>query len=407
MSQSARRKTMNTPPLSREDVQSENRPTGQQAPSDYPPAPTGRVTIDLDQVARNWRGLADLVAPAVCGAVVKANAYGLGAARIIPALSQAGCRVFFIATPQEGIEARHFAPDAEIYALDGLLPGSAENFARHDIHPVLSTYDDVQTWAQLSTQQGRRLACGLHIDSGLNRLGLSARDARHLAADSKLLSMIDVRLVMSHLACADNPCDRKNRDQLLAFETLSALFPGIHRSLAASDGLMLSKAFHFDLVRPGYALYGGQATIANAAPVAPVAVVTARILAINDVAPGESVGYAASWRATRPSRIATIAAGYADGVPRSASSRDGEFCGCVLIAGHKVPIVGRVSMDLITADVTDLPVASVLPGDEAVLYGAGLTIEDVGFAAGTIGYEILTRLGTRFARDYIETGLES
>ncbi len=367
-------------------------------------APTGCVTINLDQLARNWKALDDLVAPARCGAVVKANAYGLGADRVIPALVRAGCKVFFIATPQEGHEARALARHAEIYALDGLLPGSAESFARDAIRPVLSTLADVEAWARLGARLGRPLACGLHIDSGLNRLGLIARDARRLAADRTLMPGIDVRLVMSHLACADNASDPKNQDQLLAFETLSALFPGIPRSLAASDGLMLGKAYHFDLVRPGYALYGGQASLTNPAPVSPVITVTARILAINDVAPGESVGYAASWRAPRPSRIATIAAGYADGVPRSASSANGAICGHVLIAGYKVALVGRVSMDLITADVTDLPPGCVAAGDDAVLFGSGLTIEDAGFAAGTIGYEILTRLGTRFARCYVEAG---
>ncbi len=405
MSNSARR-MMKSPPLSRDEAQRDERGPASllRAPN---AAPTGCVTINLDQLARNWTGLADLVAPARCAAVVKANAYGLGADRVIPALIRAGCTVFFIATPQEGYEARRLAPQADIYALDGLLPGSAESFARDGIRPVLSTLADIETWTRLGSRLGRPLPCGLHIDSGLNRLGLTARDARRLAADGTLMSGLDVHLAMSHLACADNPTDPKNRDQLLAFETLTTLFPGTPRSLAASDGLMLGPAYHFDLVRPGYALYGGQASISNAAPVAPVVTVTARILAVNDVAPGESVGYAASWRASRPSHIATIAAGYADGVPRSASSSDGTACGYVLIAGHKVPIVGRVSMDLITADVTDLPAGALAAGDDAILLGAGLTIEDAGFAAGTIGYEILTRLGARFARRYIEAGAES
>lgn len=364
---------------------------------------TGCATINLDQLARNWKRLADLVHPASCGAVVKANAYGLGAERVIPALARAGCTTFFIATPSEAFEARRLAPDADIYALDGLLPNSAKSFAQADVRPVLSTLAEIESWAQLGTRTGHPLPCALHIDSGLNRLGLTARDTRRLAANQKLLDCVDVKLVMSHLACADNPVDPKNRDQLLAFETLSTLFAGKPRSLAASDGLMLGKAYHFDLVRPGYALYGGQASVSNAAPVAPILTVTARILAVNEVAPGESVGYAASWRAKRPSRIATIAAGYADGIPRSASSIDDKACGHVLVAGHKVPIVGRVSMDLITADVTNLPAGSVAAGDDAVLFGAGLTIEDAGYAAGTIGYEILTRLGPRFSRRYIET----
>ena len=364
-------------------------------------AATGRITVDLAQLARNWQNLARLVAPAACGAVVKADAYGLGAARVIPALYAAGCRSFFIATPDEGMAARELAPEARVYALDGLLAGTADDFAAARVVPILSTLSSIEAWARLARARGVRMPAGLHIDSGLNRLGLTARDARRLAGDTRLLAALDVTLVMSHLASADNPADPKNREQLLAFETLSALFPGVSRSLAASDGLMLGKAYHFDLVRPGYALYGGQASAGNPAPVSPVVTVTARVLAVNDVAPGETVGYAASWRAARASRIATVAAGYADGVPRSASSRDGKACGYVLIRDAKVPIAGRVSMDLITLDVTDLPPGAVQAGDEATLIGPGLSIEDAGYAAGTIGYEILTRLGQRFERVYL------
>ena len=364
------------------------------------PGSTGQVNIDLAQIAANWQALARLVAPANCGAVVKADAYGLGAAHVIPALAKAGCGTFFIATPKEAEEARALAPTARILALDGLLPGAAEAFAHHKIVPVLSTLADIDEWARLGAKRGAKLPAGVHIDSGLNRLGLTAKDARTFALDVHLREAIDLKLVMSHLACADQPGDPKNRDQLLAFETLSALFPGVARSLAASDGLMLGRAYHFDLVRPGYALYGGQANASQPAPVLPAVTVTARVLAVNAVARGESVGYSAAWRAARASRIATIAAGYADGVPRSASSNGTEPLGHVLIAGWRAPIVGRVSMDLITVDVTDLPEGAVGAGDEAFLLGAGLSIEDAGFAAGTIGYEILTRLGRRFERLY-------
>lgn len=362
---------------------------------------TGVITVDLAAVAGNWQALRARVAPAQCGAVVKADAYGLGAARVIPALLRAGCTTFFIATPAEAETARKLAPKATIYALDGLL-GGADVFASLAIAPVLSTLDEVAEWSDRAKASGKKLPAALHIDTGLNRLGLSARDTRRLAAEPHLLDGIAVTLIMSHLASADNPVDPKNRDQLLAFETLTALFPRVPRSLAASDGLMLGPNFHFDLVRPGYALYGGQASQSNPAPVITTVTVAARILAINDVAPGETVGYSATWRARRASRIATIAAGYADGIPRSASGPDGRPGGHVLIASERVPIVGRVSMDLITADVTDLPVSAVKPGDFAKLIGDGLTIEDAGYAAGTIGYEILTRLGSRFTRLYVE-----
>jgi alanine racemase len=363
---------------------------------------TGTITIDLGRIAGNWRALAAKVSPSRCGAVVKADAYGLGAARVIDALTRAGCRTFFIATPDEAEIVRKLAPSAEIYALDGLVGNSAAAFARQRVKPVLSTLDDIAAWSALSRARGDKLPAAIHIDTGLNRLGLPARDVRRIATEPSLTTGVAIDLVMSHLASADNPRDPKNRDQLLAFETLTALFPDIPRSLAASDGLMLGPAYHFDLVRPGYALYGGQASQMAPAPVRPAVTVSARILAVTDVAPGETVGYSATWRARRPSRIATIAAGYADGVPRTASAPDGRPGGHVMIGGRLVPIVGRVSMDLATVDVTDLPDGAAMPGAFADLISEGLSIEDAGFAAGTIGYEILTRLGPRFTRLYVE-----
>jgi len=363
---------------------------------------TGAITVDLGQIAANWKALAAKVAPARCAAVVKADAYGLGAERVIAALARAGCTAFFIATPDEAEIARRIAPEADVYALDGLVGNSAAAFARLAVKPVLTTLDDVVAWSALCKARGEKLPAALHIDTGLNRLGLPVRDVRRLAAEPTMMAGIAFDLVMSHLASADNPRDPKNRDQLLAFETLSALFPGVPRSLAASDGLMLGPAFHFDLVRPGYALYGGQASQVAPAPVKPAVTVVARILAVADVSPGETVGYSATWRAKRPSRIATIAAGYADGVPRNASAPDGRPGGHVLITGHLAPIVGRVSMDLITVDVTDLPQGAAMPGEFAKLIAGELTIEEAGFAAGTIGYEILTRLGHRFTRLYLD-----
>lgn len=363
---------------------------------------TGTITVDLGRIAANWRALAEKVAPARCAAVVKADAYGLGAERVIAALVRSGCAAFFIATPGEAETARRVAPDADIYALDGLVGNAAAAFAHLAVKPVLSTLDDVVAWSALCRARGERLPAAFHIDTGLHRLGLPVRDVRRLVAEPSMMAGIELDLVMSHLASADNPRDPKNREQLLTFETLSALFPGVPRSLAASDGLMLGPPYHFDLVRPGYALYGGQASQVAPAPVQAAVSVAARILAVADVAPGETVGYSATWRAKRPSRIATIAAGYADGVPRNASAPDGRPGGHVLISGHLAPIVGRISMDLITVDVTDLPEGAAMPGEFAKLIAEDLTIEDAGFSAGTIGYEILTRLGHRFTRLYLD-----
>jgi alanine racemase len=364
---------------------------------------TGVLCIDLEALCRNWRALARRVAPAECGAVVKADAYGLGIARVLPALAAAGCQTFFVATPREASEARGLAARARIFVLDGLFPGAADDILAAGAIPCLASLAEVEEWAAHARRIGARLACALHVDSGLNRLGLPAAEVQRLAARAELLGSLDVVLVMSHLAAADDPADPANAAQLETFTRLRRLLPAAPASLAASDGLMLGADFHFDLVRPGYALYGGQAFRGARAPVAPVVSVFARVLQVRDVAPGGAVGYSGSWHARRPSRIATLAAGYADGFARSASAGDGEAGGSVVIHGVPLPIVGRVSMDLITVDVTDCPVP-VTRGDVAELIGPALALETVGSHAKTIGYEVLTRLGRRMQRVYAGGG---
>lgn len=365
---------------------------------DAPAGATGVIGIDLGALQGNWRALADLVRPAECAAVVKADAYGLGIARVAPALAAAGCRTFFVASLAEAETCRQLVANGVIYVLDGLLPGSADALAALDARPVLSSLAEVRAWAE-HAGGGAPRPVALHVDTGLNRLGMTAGEVQALAADGHLVDRLDVSLVMSHLASADEPTSPKSHQQREVFERLRPLLPSAPASLAASDGLMLGPDYHYDLVRPGYALYGGQASAGRTTPVAPVVSVRARILQVHDVAPGQSIGYSASYRVQRPSRIATIAAGYADGVPRQASAASGETGGRVAIGGVPCPIVGRVSMDLVTVDVTDLPQPPQV-GAWAELIGATLTLEDVGRAAGTIGYEILTRLGRRFHRAY-------
>ncbi len=365
-----------------------------------PPGTTGVVTIDLDLLAKNWRALSTLVAPAECAAVVKADAYGLGASHCIPALVRAGCGSFFVATLAEAEEARRLAPDATLYVLDGLLPGAAPALAAIGAIPVLSSQLEIRAYSEFARATGLRPAAALHVCSGLNRLGLTAGDVEALALAPERLGGLDVRLVMSHLASADNADDPMNEAQHAEFEHLRALLPAVRASLSASDGMMLGSPFHFELARPGYALYGGQPSRMRRAPVEPVVSVHARILQIRDVPEGGRVGYSGIWRAAQPSRIATIAAGYADGIPRSASAGNAASGGKVAIGGQVAPIVGRVSMDLITVDVTALPPGSVQPGGWAELVGPAITLEEAGAAAGTIGYEILTRLGRRFHRVY-------
>lgn len=364
----------------------------------------GVVTIDLARIATNWRALADLVRPAECAAVVKADAYGLGAARVIPALAAAGCRTFFVATFDEAIIARGLAPSARILVLDGVLPGAEKAMRAAGVVPVLSSLAEAERWAQLSSSRDESLACALHVDTGLNRLGLPAGEVRALAANSHLLDRLDVLLVMSHLACADDPQSQKNVQQRDIFEGLAPLLPSAPRSLAASDGLMLGAAFHYELVRPGYALYGGQAFLGGAAPVAPAITLHVKILQIRDVAPGQTVGYSATWSPTRAARIAVIAAGYADGLFRHLSRATAGEGGFVAIRGQLAPIVGRVSMDLITVDVTDIEGPPPQPGDLVEVIGPSITIESLGAAGGTIGYEVLTSLGRRFHRRYLSGG---
>ena len=366
---------------------------------DLPPGATGVITVDLGALAANWQALAALVAPAECGAVVKADAYGLGAAEIIPALARAGARTFFVATPDEAAKARGLAPSARLFALDGLLPGAAELFAATDTAPVLATLDDIAAWKAEAARAGRTLPAAIQIDTGLNRLGLSEGDVKTLASDPGHLDGIALRLVMSHLACADDPAHPHNAMQRANFERLRALLPPASASLAASDGLMLGPGFHYDLVRPGYALYGGQAFQGGPTPVKPVVTVEARVLQVRSLSAGDTVGYSAMWRAERPSRIAIVAAGYADGLARALSAASGTRGATVAIHGQQAPIVGRISMDLITIDVTDVS-GDIAAGDMATLVGPGLTIEAMGHAAGTIGYEVLTRLGPRFVRRY-------
>jgi alanine racemase len=373
-------------------------------PHNIPNGATGIVVIDLAQARANWRALARRVAPSECGAVVKADAYGVGAERLIPALAEAGCKHFFVATPEEARHARKLAPNAVIYVLDGLIPGTARELLSIGAIPVLTSLSEVHEWVAHTSDDAHLPPAALHIDTGLNRLGMNAEDVERLSRDAALLARLRLALVMSHLACADEAGHPMNREQLDAFNRLRACLPFAPASIAASDGLMLGADYHFDLVRPGYALYGGQAAPGRTTPVRPIVRVCARILQVRDVACGGHIGYSASYCAHRPHRIATVAAGYADGVFRHASATNEKPGGMVSIGGELAPIVGRVSMDLITVDVTHIDNPVPKPGDWVDLVGPELSIESVGAGARTIGYEVLTRLGSRFHHVYLDQG---
>lgn len=356
-----------------------------------------RLTIDLDAVARNWRALAARAPGAECAAVVKADGYGLGAAQVGAKLFAEGCRHFFVAHPEEGIALRPHVGNAAVYILNGLVTGAEADFAAHGLAPVLNDRSQVDAWARWCAERGPHPAA-LHVDTGLNRLGLNQRDAAVLSEDPRPLTAMGDVLVMSHLACADEPDHPLNAEQLERFSAIAAHFRQWPQSLANSSGIFLGAPWHFDLLRPGVALYGGNPLPGQANPMNPVVTLSARILQIRKIDGPQTVGYGATHRTQPPATIATIAAGYADGVLRALSGR-----GTLSLAGQDVPLVGRVSMDLITVDVSDVPEAALADASHIDLLDATHTIDDLAADAGTIGYEILTSLGRRYHRTY--TGL--
>lgn len=358
---------------------------------------TARLTIDLAALVANWRAMAALSSRAETSAVVKADAYGIGVGPAVKALADAGCRTFFVATHAEGAAVRGIAANAVIYVLDGLLPGTADAFARHDLRPVLGSPGEIAEWTAWRAAGGPT-GSAVQIDTGMNRQGLSAEEAAALAADADALAALAPDLIMSHLACGDDPASPMTKRQLDTFVQLSALFPKVSRSLANSAGTMRGEAYQFDLTRPGIALYGARAANDHAA-LTPVATAEVPVLRVREASAGETVGYGATETLKRPSRLAVLGGGYADGYLRAAGSSDERPGASVFIRGKRAPLVGRVSMDLMVADVSDVP--GVERGDAAQLFGPNVPVDDVADAAGTIGYELLTSLGKRYVRSYV------
>ncbi|WP_372623276.1 alanine racemase [Falsiroseomonas sp.] len=350
--------------------------------------------IDLPAIVANWRDLAARHGGPTAG-VVKADAYGLGAAPVARALRDAGCATFFVAHLTEGLAlraalgaasqgARERTPD--IIVLNGFPPGADEDAA---LIPVLNHLGDVSAYA------GSGRPAVLHLDTGMSRLGLDAREQATLAQERNRLDGIALRYVMTHLACADEPGHPMNEAQRARFaEAAARIAPGVPRSFANSSGIFLGEGFRSDLARPGCALYGINPTPGAANPMRQVARVEAEVLQVREVGAGDTVGYGASWTAPGPRRIATVAAGYADGYLRALSGRS-----FGILHGREAPLVGRVSMDLTTFDVTEIPEAA--PGDRLLLIGGdGNTPDEIAARCGTIGYEILTSLGRRYHRAY-------
>ena len=358
----------------------------------------GQLTIDLGALAANWRELKRRASPARCSAVIKADGYGLGLTPVATALAKTGCDTFFVALLDEARRLRAALPMATIYVLDGLMPGTAPEFRKLRVEPVLGSWTEIEEWDAFAHDSSKPLPAAVHIDTGMTRLGLAADEARLLAERLRLLHF-KPSLVMSHFACADEPAHPLNAKQIATFRALAALFPGTPASLANSAGLLAHPDSHFDLVRPGISIYGGRAVIGQENPMQPVVRLDLRILQVRNAAKDMSVGYGATRTLARDSRIAICAAGYADGIFRAVGSSDKRSGAELVVTGRRCPLVGRVSMDLIAVDVTDVP--NVKRGDFATLLGEGISVDEFASHAGTIGYETLTSLGRRYARVYV------
>ena len=324
------------------------------------------ITLNNAALAANWNFLKNK-SRAECGAVVKANGYGLGVANVVPVLAEAGCRTFFVAHAKEGAEIRPLVPDAQIIVMHGIQKGQADLFTAHNLIPALKSHEDLQEW---------QAPAWLHFDTGMNRLGFDVQDAPELS---------DVLGVMSHFACSDEPQHHMNVAQLRKFRAVRAKYPQAKASLCNSSGIFLGEANHFDVLRPGVALYGVNPVPDQPNPMQQVVMIAAAVLQVRHVAEGETAGYGATWMADRPTKLATIECGYADGLLRSLSGR-----GFAAVNGVRVPFAGRVSMDMIILDVTDA--SDVKVGDTVELIGPAISVDDVAAAAGTIGYEVLTSL---------------
>jgi alanine racemase len=354
-----------------------------------------RLTVRVPAVIANYRSFRRVAGPAAVAAVVKADSYGLGAEALAPALAKAGCDSFFVARLEEGVRLRARVPEARIFVLDGAQADSVAALIHHRLTPCLNSLAEIAAWQAAAAATHTVLEACVHVDTGMSRLGLPPDELSILAGEARSrLTGLNLVLVMSHLACSDDAANATNAVQLAKFKQALAMLPPAPASLAASHGCFLGPDYHFDLVRPGVALYGANPQSAGANLMQVAAVLRAKVLQLRRIDLGDTVGYAATFRSRRPSMLATIALGYADGVPRALSNT-----GFAAFAGARAPIVGRVSMDALVLDVTDL---ATLPsvGEEAELFGDAISLAEIAQAAGTNEYEILTRLAPRVPRHY-------
>jgi alanine racemase len=356
------------------------------------------LTIDLAAIAENWKSLGQTALPVECAAVVKADGYGCGIEPVTAVLAKAGCRTFFVADLAEARRVRAIAPEAVIYVLNGALPGTGPAFAEAYVRPVIGSLVELAEWDRFVAGSNWHGGAAIHVDTGMNRLGITAGEVAALAPRMQKENH-GITLLMSHLACAETPEHPLNDRQVRLFREIRVMFRGLPASLANSSGIFLGGSAHCDLVRPGAALYGVNPTPARANPMRPVIGLQGRIVQVRTLARGESVGYGATWTAKRSTRLAIVAVGYADGYLRAASTADGVPGGQAIVAGKRCPLAGRVSMDLLAVDVTDLEGAA-RRGEFVTLIGGDIGVDDLAAFGGTIGYEVLTSLGRRYHRIY-------
>ena len=369
-------------------------PVERRADSDVPEA-GGILTIDLGAVVSNWFELGRRAMPSECAAVIKANGYGCGIEPVARVLAAAGCKTFFVADLSEARRVRAVVAEPAVYVLNGLLPGTASAFADIQARPVIGSLVELAEWDAFCAANEWRGGAALHVDTGMNRLGISVNEAAALAPRIRA-EKHGISLLMSHLVSADQPDHPLNEHQIKLFREVRLLYRGIPGSLANSSGIFLGSAAHCDMVRPGAALFGVNPTPGRRSPVRPVVDLRARVVQVRTVPKGESVGYNAIWTAKHATRIAVVAVGYADGYPRAASATDAAPGADAIVGGTRCPIAGRVSMDLIAIDITALGDHSIRRGDFVTLIGGEIGVDELAAAAGTIGYDVLTSLGHRY-----------
>jgi alanine racemase len=359
----------------------------------------GILTINLSAIEANWKELGRRAMPSECAAVIKADGYGCGLEPVARTLVDAGCKTFFVADLGEARRVRSVAQEPAVYVLNGLLPGTASAYANINARPVIGSLVELAEWDAFCATNQWHSGAALHVDTGMNRLGVSADEAAALAPRIRAENH-GITLLMSHLVCSEQPEHPLNQKQIQLFRDVRLLYRGIPGSLANSSGIFLGSGAHCDVVRPGAALFGVNPTPGHDNPMRQAVELQAHVVQVRTVPKGETIGYNATWTARHATRVAIVTAGYADGYPRAASATDAAPGAEAIVAGTRCPLAGRISMDLLAIDITALPDHTVRRGDLVTLIGGGIGVDDLAAAAGTIGYEVLTSLGNRYHRVY-------